>query len=162
MKAFEDAYKPYMMQHKYPFVCLKFEVPGDEVDINVHPTKMEVRFQKQKEIYESVYEALLFAIGGKELIPEVKFEEKKYRVPVFASLNSDIWSKLYDVREQTLINQIEQSDINMETAPVFISIFIELMWAYDDIENEKYYNAAFLIIEKLIELDNDNVAATIY
>ena len=75
MKAIEDAYKPYMMQHKYPFVCLKFEVPGDEVDINVHPTKMEVRFQK--EIYESVYEALLFAIGGKELIPEVKFEEKE-------------------------------------------------------------------------------------
>ncbi len=77
MKAIEDAYKPYMMQHKYPFVCLKFEVPGDEVDINVHPTKMEVRFQKQKEIYESVYEALLFAVGGKELIPEVKFEEKE-------------------------------------------------------------------------------------
>ncbi len=76
MKAIEDAYKPYMMQHKYPFVCLKFEVPGDEVDINVHPTKMEVRFQKQKEIYESVYEALLFAIGGKELIPEVKFEKE--------------------------------------------------------------------------------------
>lgn len=94
-------------------------------------------------------------------VTEVKFEEKKYRVPVFASLNRDIWSKLYDVREQTLIKQIEQSDINMETAPVFISIFIELMWAYDDIENEKYYNAAFLIIEKLIELDNDNVAATI-
>ena len=77
MKAIEDAYKPYMMQHKYPFVCLNFEVPGDEVDINVHPTKMEVRFQKQKDIYEAVYEALLFAIGGKELIPEVKFEEKK-------------------------------------------------------------------------------------
>lgn len=94
-------------------------------------------------------------------VTEVKFEEKKYRVPVFASLNRDIWSKLYDVREQTLIKQIEQSDINMETAPVFINIFIELMWAYDDIENEKYYNAAFLIIEKLIELDNDNVAATI-
>lgn len=94
-------------------------------------------------------------------VTEVKFEEKKYRVPVFASLNRDIWSKLYDVREQTLIKQIEQSDINMETAPVFISIFIEIMWAYDDIENEKYYNAAFLIIEKLIELDNDNVAATI-
>lgn len=94
-------------------------------------------------------------------VTEVKFEEKKYRVPVFASLNRDIWSKLYDVREQTLIKQIEQSDINMETAPVFISIFIELMWAYDDIQNEKYYNAAFLIIEKLIELDNDNVAATI-
>ncbi len=48
MKAIEDAYKPYMMQHKYPFVCLKFEVPGDEVDINVHPTKMEVRFQNKR------------------------------------------------------------------------------------------------------------------
>ena len=96
-----------------------------------------------------------------KFVAEVKFEEKNYRVPVFASLNRDIWSKLYDVREQTLIKEIEQSDINMETAPVFISIFIELMWAYDDIENEKYYNAAFLIIEKLIELDNDNVAAII-
>ena len=91
----------------------------------------------------------------------VKSEEKNYRVPIFASLNRNIWNKLYDVREQTLIREIEQSDINMETAPLFISIFIELMWAYDDTKNEKYYNVALLIIEKLIELDNDNSAAII-
>lgn len=96
-----------------------------------------------------------------KFVAGVKSEEKNYRVPIFASLNRNIWNKLYDVREQTLIREIEQSDINMETAPLFISIFIELMWAYDDTKNEKYYNVALLIIEKLIELDNDNSAAII-
>ena len=43
MKAIEEAYKPYMMQHKYPFVCLHYDIEGEEIDVNVHPTKMEVR-----------------------------------------------------------------------------------------------------------------------
>ena len=46
MKAIEEAYKPYMMQHKYPFVCLQYDIHGEDVDVNVHPTKMEVRFKK--------------------------------------------------------------------------------------------------------------------
>ncbi len=48
MKAIEEAYKPYMMQHKYPFVCLQYDIHGEDVDVNVHPTKMEVRFQNQR------------------------------------------------------------------------------------------------------------------
>ena len=39
MKAIEDAYKPYMMQHKYPFVCLHYDIEGEEIDVNVIPRK---------------------------------------------------------------------------------------------------------------------------
>ena len=66
MKAIEDAYKPYMMQHKYPFVCLQYNIQGDEVDVNVHPTKMEVRFQNQQAVYQATYEALTSVLAHRE------------------------------------------------------------------------------------------------
>lgn len=77
MKAIEEAYKPYMMQHKYPFVCLHYTIEGESIDVNVHPTKMEVRFQNQSAVYNATYDAISKALGGKELIPEVELEKKK-------------------------------------------------------------------------------------
>ena len=59
MKAIEDAYHTFMMQHKYPFTSLYLTIRGEDVDINVHPTKMEVRFSDQELIYKIVYQALL-------------------------------------------------------------------------------------------------------
>ncbi len=47
-KAVEDAYHTFMMQHKYPFTCLHIQIKGSDVDVNVHPTKMEVRFSNQE------------------------------------------------------------------------------------------------------------------
>ena len=44
-KSLEDAYRDFSMQHKFPFAVLHFHIKGDEIDINVHPTKMELRFQ---------------------------------------------------------------------------------------------------------------------
>ena len=77
MKAIEDAYKPYMMQHKYPFVCLQYNIQGDEVDVNVHPTKMEVRFQNQQAVYQATYEALTSVLAHRELIPDIDFDQGK-------------------------------------------------------------------------------------
>ena len=71
MKAIEEAYKPYMMQHKYPFVCLQYDIHGEDVDVNVHPTKMEVRFQNQSAVYNATYDLITEALAGKEIIPEV-------------------------------------------------------------------------------------------
>ncbi len=75
MKGIEDAYHTFMMQHKYPFTSLYLTIKGDEVDINVHPTKMEVRFSKQQEIYQLVYDAVLGGLQHKELIPAVTLSE---------------------------------------------------------------------------------------
>ena len=77
MKAIEDAYKPYMMQHKYPFVCLQYNIQGDEVDVNVHPTKMEVRFQNQQAVYQATYEALTSVLAHRELIPDIDLDQGK-------------------------------------------------------------------------------------
>ena len=81
MKAIEEAYKPYMMQHKYPFVCLQYDIHGEDVDVNVHPTKMEVRFQNQSAVYNSTYDLITEALAGKEIIPEVSLTSKPMVAP---------------------------------------------------------------------------------
>ncbi len=77
VKALEDAYKPFLMQHKYPFVILHLKMEGSLLDINVHPTKMEVRFSDNESIYRIVTDAVREALEKRELIPEVSFSEKR-------------------------------------------------------------------------------------
>lgn len=70
-KAIEDAYKDFTMQHKFPFTVLHIEMGGDEVDVNVHPSKLEIRFHNQQGIYNAIYEAVECGLQGKELIPHI-------------------------------------------------------------------------------------------
>lgn len=72
-KAIEDGYKSYMMQHKYPFTILHFTVDPEYIDVNVHPSKMELRFKDGEMMYRMVCQAVSGALSGKELIPEVSF-----------------------------------------------------------------------------------------
>lgn len=74
-RAVEDAYKDFMMQHKFPFVVLHFQVDTETVDVNVHPTKMELRFQNQQEVYKTVFEAIHRQLLEPELIPQVEVPE---------------------------------------------------------------------------------------
>lgn len=76
-KAIEEAYKPFMMQHKYPFTMLHFTIQPDTLDVNVHPTKMELRFSDGESVYKSVVKAVGDALSHKELIPEVSLTEKR-------------------------------------------------------------------------------------
>ena len=76
-KAIEEAYKPFMMQHKYPFTLLHFTIDPGFLDVNVHPTKMELRFKDQELIYKTVFHAISAALSHKELIPEVELGEKQ-------------------------------------------------------------------------------------
>lgn len=78
-KAIEDAYKDFSMQHKYPFVALHMEIDGENIDVNVHPAKMELRFHNQQEIYNQVYEAVNQGLHAEELIPHVELAAPKNR-----------------------------------------------------------------------------------
>lgn len=89
-KAIEEAYKPFMMQHKYPFVLLHLTIEPEYLDVNVHPTKMELRFRDGERIYQIILDCLHDALAEKELIPEVslnsakdskKEQEKAERIP---------------------------------------------------------------------------------
>lgn len=74
-KSLEDAYRDFSMQHKFPFAVLHFHVKGDEVDINVHPTKMELRFQRQQEVYNTVFEGVHRTLLEPELIQKAEIPE---------------------------------------------------------------------------------------
>ncbi len=74
-KAIEDAYKPYIMQHKYPFCVLHIAVSNEFVDVNVHPSKMEIRFENSDEVYELIFEAVSNALKGKEFIVDAASED---------------------------------------------------------------------------------------
>lgn len=78
-KAIEEAYKPFMMQHKYPFTMLHISIEPEYLDVNVHPTKMELRFRDGEAIFCQIRDAVSDALMHKELIPEVILDEKKKR-----------------------------------------------------------------------------------
>ena len=76
-KAIEDGYKDFTMQHKYPFVVLHMEIDTENIDVNVHPTKMELRFNRQQEVYNAVYAAVDEGLHREELIPQVEVNVPK-------------------------------------------------------------------------------------
>lgn len=70
-KAIEDGYKGLVMQHKFPFVSLRIEMDGNDLDVNVHPAKREVRFARETEVYTAIYETVRKVLIHRELIPQV-------------------------------------------------------------------------------------------
>ena len=82
-RAIEEAYKTYIMQHRFPFTVLFLELPKEECDVNVHPTKREFKYQKEKELFSAVFHAVQEALAEKSMIPDVaadyRTREKKYQ-----------------------------------------------------------------------------------
>lgn len=82
-RAIEEAYKGFMMQHQYPFCVLHFTIESEKLDVNVHPTKMELRFENNELLYRSLYENIRNVLSHKDFIPEVSVEkEEKAKVTV--------------------------------------------------------------------------------
>ena len=76
-KAIEEGYRTFTMKHRYPFVCLDFKIAQELLDVNVHPTKMEIRFRNGREIYELVVDAVREALLQKDLVQDVLRETPK-------------------------------------------------------------------------------------
>lgn len=74
-RAVEEAYSPYMMQHKYPFTVLHFNIVPQLIDVNVHPQKMEIRFTNEKELYKDIYNTVSETLKYKELTPDITLKE---------------------------------------------------------------------------------------
>ena len=76
-KAIEDGYKFILMQHKYPFTVINFEINPEFLDVNVHPSKMELRFRKSESIYPIISETINDCLIEKPNIIDVKLEQEK-------------------------------------------------------------------------------------
>ena len=107
-KAIEDAYKDFTMQHKYPFTVLHFTMDGNDLDVNVHPTKMELRFSRQQDVYNFVYQAVKNTLSEPELIPRVELPEVK-TVP--EEKNLDYFMKKMQERVTSYHNQMSQAEV---------------------------------------------------
>ncbi len=80
-RGLEDGYKGYTMQHKFPFCVLHIDMPAGDVDVNVHPGKMDVRFKDREGMYEHIAKAVADALHAHEMIPEAELDHdrKLYR-----------------------------------------------------------------------------------
>lgn len=76
-KAVEEGYREYLMQHKFPFCILHFQIDTEKIDVNVHPSKLEVRIADGPAFHEAVKEAVFDALHGREMIPEVTLTDKR-------------------------------------------------------------------------------------
>lgn len=74
--AVEDAYKTILTVGKFPVAILHLIVAPENIDVNVHPTKMEVRFKDKDGIYDFVYKSVRKSLSNENLVPEVKFNSK--------------------------------------------------------------------------------------
>ncbi len=102
-KAIEDAYKPFMMQHKYPFTSLYYEINPSLLDVNIQPQKMELKINNGDHIYDLTYQLIKDTLSRKELIPKVNISsESKGKNIDKAKIN-----KLPEPFEKNRINQLK-------------------------------------------------------
>ena len=76
-KGLEAGYKAYLMQHKFPFALLHINMDTERIDVNVHPSKMEIRFHDQPGLYAFLEEQVRTALRRREMIPDVTFADRK-------------------------------------------------------------------------------------
>ncbi|MBO4652724.1 MAG: DNA mismatch repair endonuclease MutL [Lachnospiraceae bacterium] len=75
-KAIEDAYQGHLMQHRYPFTAINLDIRPETIDVNVHPTKHDVRFSDRDAIYNAVFNAVRAALSETILIPDAAIGEE--------------------------------------------------------------------------------------
>jgi len=137
--AIESAYKNYTMKHRYPFVCLNYEINMDEMDVNVHPTKMDVRFSNQEEIFHLTYETIHRFLREKELIPNISLVKEEEKQKVVTPSSPEPFEA---VRRNELLNKtLNQDSFKPDTAKqdsITIPIRYEKPAKDDTIKNETY------------------------
>ncbi len=83
-KAIEEGYKEYLMQHKFPVCFLHISMEASSVDVNVHPTKMDVRFSDNFKVSEIMSGCIRSTLAVAEMIPKVSLEEEKEKQQNFS------------------------------------------------------------------------------
>ena len=107
-RAIEEAYKNYLMLHKYPTVFLYFDIPSYLIDVNVHPSKKEIRFIEGEALKNYLTDVIKDALVHKELIPEI-IEEKSAKNII---TKEDIIPEPFETRQENKTEKTES--INRE------------------------------------------------
>ena len=130
-RALEDAYKPFLMQHKFPFAIVFLHLSPNLVDVNVHPQKLEVRFQNREKIYQALFDCVSKTLSKADLIdhsPLSLFQkEKEEKSTTFLSPSSQLWEKKEEKNENKndIPEEAVRSDQNDKQSAEQISVINE-------------------------------------
>lgn len=93
-KAIEEAYKSFVMIHKFPFTALHFTLDSTKLDVNVHPAKMESKYADGERLFQFVKDSVRQALLQEEMIPDVSLrsakEEKAIVIEQQRQLNANV------------------------------------------------------------------------
>ena len=109
--AIRYAYHDLIPSNRYPFAALHLEIPYDQVDVNVHPNKSEVRFQNKRLVYEIVRRGIIktlstrFAAGDQGIEEELIFNDSKSQEQVDSQEKKD-QKEFYEKRPSLLENRL--------------------------------------------------------
>ena len=78
--AIHDAYHSLLMKNRHPIAILNITIEPKKIDVNVHPTKREIRLSKEQEVYDAVFNAIRKTLRNEDLIPEVKPKDSTQEV----------------------------------------------------------------------------------
>ncbi len=112
--AVSEAYKNTVMTGRFPVCILNVRLDPNLVDVNVHPTKMEVRFSEEKRIYNLIYWAVKNALNDKKYVPEMEISVAKKQKPATGNLVMN--APNYDTASQVEINLLK-NDYVQNSAP---------------------------------------------
>lgn len=101
IRAMEEGYRAYLMQHKFPFFVLHFSIDPSAIDVNVHPSKMEIRLHGAVKIYEALSREVAQKLHEQELIPDVKLTPAPKEEPPSPSLAPEP----FEVRRSELLKE---------------------------------------------------------
>ncbi len=152
--AVEDAYKTRIMIGKFPVYVLNLEVDAAQIDVNVHPAKLEVRFKNDQEVYSLFYDAVTEVFRDEVLIPKADWEKK----PKMASLEEEQKAK----EPQVVADPIEAESVaakpveeeRVKEQPIYSTNTKEADTSYGAMEQKKPYiegNAPFRSVDQLLQ-----------
>ena len=124
-RAIEDAYKSFLMQHRFPFTCLLISVDSSLVDVNVHPAKLEVRFSDTESLYRLIFHEVDNALRKKDLLPDMGIKQVPDKQPLvreFKSASKSEKSEGYMIPDIPMPEPFEKSrqgEWKKELKPVF-------------------------------------------
>lgn len=160
-KAIEEGYSQYLMQHKFPFTVLHFSVDTALVDVNVHPTKMDVRFTRGEEIYQFVANTVSESLKKREMIPQIieetqaqDIEARKISVPEPFEQER---TRQFHVMEEHKYEADKPKMQDFMQNPVWNRVFgnanPEKTVSNDDIHANVIKKEAAVIIDKPVQMD---------
>ena len=157
-RAIEDAYKSFLMQHKYPFTCINLQVDPELLDVNVHPSKMELRFRNQEEIYPFVFNTVDAALHHRQLVSEVMAGDgKKVRIPEPFEIkrNESIKESIKEIeianKKEQIFKLNEKNEILMEDSEKYKYVPENKISRIIEKEEKK------VVVENQMELFDDNL-----